>query len=250
MNEQLNEKPRIGAIALGWWSANLNADTGAARGLSARLRRACGPAEVLAHREVFELSVALQMRDPVRLALIAQTLAYVSEHTPAAPARRRARPGQPAPCPKPRFQRLHPFARPCRARHRPAPGAGDGRREVQRRGIGRRPVLLGRKGSHPLVLRLFRREPASNNHHRNQKRKPLSRRLKSCRPFCNSTSYRLPAVQPEPRRPGAAEIRATGRLLPAAAVQPVNQKRVAHARRHSRWRSPAISAPAPSGSAT
>ncbi len=70
----------IGGTCLGWWQNHIHAETGAARAFAARLRRAASPAEVLSEEQVFELGAKLKLRDPARLALIAQVLASVKEH--------------------------------------------------------------------------------------------------------------------------------------------------------------------------
>lgn len=66
--------------ALGWWGARINAETGAARALRAKLRRADSPAEVLAHQDVADLAPIIEVFDPDRLSLIARALAGLNEH--------------------------------------------------------------------------------------------------------------------------------------------------------------------------
>ena len=69
-----------GAIILGWWAHALaDRESGAARALAARLRRA-GPVEALAEGAVQELGRALGLNDGVRLARLACLLAEVREH--------------------------------------------------------------------------------------------------------------------------------------------------------------------------
>lgn len=68
-----------GEIVAKWWAERIHTESGAARALAARLRRADQPSEVLAHEEVNALARALHLRDPIRVALIAQTVAAVTE---------------------------------------------------------------------------------------------------------------------------------------------------------------------------
>lgn len=78
--QQAPEKSR-GAIILGWWSTHLgNRETGRARALAARLRRA-DPVSALAEGEVHDLSRALGLRDGAALARLACLLAEVREHS-------------------------------------------------------------------------------------------------------------------------------------------------------------------------
>lgn len=74
-----------GAIIARWWAEHIHAETGAARALAARLRRADLTPEVLAHAEVIALAGALGLRDPKRLALIAQTVAVVKDRGESLP---------------------------------------------------------------------------------------------------------------------------------------------------------------------
>lgn len=77
---QSPEKSR-GAIILGWWSTHLGKrETGRAKALAARLRRA-DPVAALAEGEVHDLSRALNLRDGVALARLACLLAEVREHS-------------------------------------------------------------------------------------------------------------------------------------------------------------------------
>lgn len=77
-----------GGEILGWWSRALgDRDSGAARALAARLRRA-GSVEALAERAVQELGQRLALRDGMRLARLACLLAEVREHTGERLARR------------------------------------------------------------------------------------------------------------------------------------------------------------------
>lgn len=81
-----------GQIILGWWSRELgNRDSGAARGLAARLRRA-GPIDALAECAVQDLASALAFRDGVRLSRLVRLLAEVREHSGTRLARRLGRP--------------------------------------------------------------------------------------------------------------------------------------------------------------
>jgi CRISPR system Cascade subunit CasB len=69
-------------IIYNWWRANLyNANDGAARALSARLRRATGMLDVLSERAVHELGDDLRMvHDPARLSLVVMVLAQLDNH--------------------------------------------------------------------------------------------------------------------------------------------------------------------------
>ncbi|MDR5653473.1 type I-E CRISPR-associated protein Cse2/CasB [Ruixingdingia sedimenti] len=72
-----------GQIALGWWKQYLrpDEDTGPARALRARLRRADHVTDVLAEGRVIELQDRLDRRtDPLVLAALAQVLAHVERH--------------------------------------------------------------------------------------------------------------------------------------------------------------------------
>lgn len=91
-NPEASEKPKPPktreSLILSWWSRNLaDRESGAARGLAARLRRAT-PLEALAEREVHDLSRALHLRDGEKLARLATLLAEVRTHTPQNLARR------------------------------------------------------------------------------------------------------------------------------------------------------------------
>lgn len=102
-----DEKPYV--IIQKWWREAIGADTGAARALAARLRRASGPVEILAHEAVVELADRLDLRtDPRRLTLIAGTVAHVSEHDhdPSSRLARRLGAGEKPAMSKPRFERL------------------------------------------------------------------------------------------------------------------------------------------------
>ncbi len=98
---------------MGWWRSNLQTDghgaqTGPARALAARLRRAVSPVEVLSEEAVFDLGKALgltQESDALRLTILAATLAHVKQHQP----RRLANclgAGDPPPLSQLRFQRI------------------------------------------------------------------------------------------------------------------------------------------------
>ena len=99
---------RPGQIAHGWWKAQLRpeVDTGPARGLRARLRRASGLVDLLAEPQVVALYDALERRvTPEVLAALAQVLAQVERHE----GRRAARAfgaGDPKALSPMRFQRL------------------------------------------------------------------------------------------------------------------------------------------------
>lgn len=71
-----------GQIALAWWKRNLrpDEDTGPARALRARLRRADRVTDVLAEGRVIELHDLLGRADPLTLAALAQVLAHVERH--------------------------------------------------------------------------------------------------------------------------------------------------------------------------
>ncbi|WP_227284944.1 type I-E CRISPR-associated protein Cse2/CasB [Boseongicola sp. H5] len=74
-----------GSIIGLWWATHIHAQTGAARALGARLRRAERLSEVLANAEVIDLGRDLCLSDPARLALIAQTVAAVKERGESLP---------------------------------------------------------------------------------------------------------------------------------------------------------------------
>ncbi|MFG1223760.1 type I-E CRISPR-associated protein Cse2/CasB [Xanthobacter wiegelii] len=96
-----------GAIILGWWRANLrpDPDTGPARGLRARLRRATHVVDVLAEAQVIALHDALGRRhDPTRLAALVPVLAAVKR--PDGPRIARAVGGEEPRLSHLRFQRL------------------------------------------------------------------------------------------------------------------------------------------------
>ena len=72
-----------GQIALGWWKRHLRPDddTGPARALRARLRRADHVTDVLAESRVIWLHDLLDRgTDPLTLAALAQVLAHVERH--------------------------------------------------------------------------------------------------------------------------------------------------------------------------
>jgi CRISPR system Cascade subunit CasB len=84
----VSEERNPGAEILRWWRANLgDRQSGRARALSARLRRARG-ADALTEPEVHELARLLNLRDGVRLAHLVRLLAEVKEHSPQPLARR------------------------------------------------------------------------------------------------------------------------------------------------------------------
>lgn len=77
-----------GQIILGWWTRALgDRQSGRARALAARLRRA-SPVEALAEPEVHDLARALGLRDGARLARLVTLLAEVRGHVPRTLARR------------------------------------------------------------------------------------------------------------------------------------------------------------------
>lgn len=78
MSESIPKTP--GQIILGWWSHNIGArEQAAARGLSARLRRA-GPVGVLGEAAVHDLARALHLTDAAALIRLVQVLAEVRDH--------------------------------------------------------------------------------------------------------------------------------------------------------------------------
>jgi len=98
-----------GSVIKAWWSQNLGErlqgrPSGAALALAARLRRG-EMIEVLSERPVYELAVALGLRDAERIARIAQVLAHVRGDLPQTLARRLGA-GDPPALSLARFQRL------------------------------------------------------------------------------------------------------------------------------------------------
>lgn len=82
MSEE-ESRQRPGAIAMGWWSNNIAPrDNAAARGLSARLRRAAGPLAVLCEPAVHELARSLRFKPEKadRLVQLVCLLAELREH--------------------------------------------------------------------------------------------------------------------------------------------------------------------------
>ena len=82
MNGKENSQ-RPGAIAMGWWSRHIAPrENAAARGLSARLRRAAGPITVLCEPEVHELARDLRFgpEKADRLVQLVCLLAELREH--------------------------------------------------------------------------------------------------------------------------------------------------------------------------
>lgn len=78
-----DKRERPGAIALGWWSRNIALrEQAAARGLSARLRRAAGPLAVLCEPAVHDLARDLRLGPDQAESLVrlARLLAEVREH--------------------------------------------------------------------------------------------------------------------------------------------------------------------------
>jgi CRISPR system Cascade subunit CasB len=93
-----------GAEILRWWSVNLaDRQSGRARALSARLRRARG-GDALAEPEVHDLARILGVTDGAKLALLVSLLAQVKEHVPQSLPRRLG--GDPPTLSTLRFQRL------------------------------------------------------------------------------------------------------------------------------------------------
>ena len=77
-----------GQIILGWWGRAVgDRQSGRARALAARLRRA-SPIEALAEAEVHDLARRLALRDGARLARLVTLLAEVREQVPQTLARR------------------------------------------------------------------------------------------------------------------------------------------------------------------
>lgn len=106
----------VGGIGLSWWRSQLQADSGSARALRARLRRADSLVEVLGERAVHDLAGDLAGADAalkwslrgegaVRLAALVQVLAAVEDHVPSPLARRFGEGDRPA-LSELRFQRL------------------------------------------------------------------------------------------------------------------------------------------------
>lgn len=93
-----------GKVLLSWWSHSIaDRQSGRARALTARLRRA-SLIEALSEPEVLDLAHRLDLRDAVRLARLVTLLAEVREHVPQTLARRLGG-AEPALSPL-RFQRL------------------------------------------------------------------------------------------------------------------------------------------------
>mgnify|MGYP006282298183 FL=1 len=87
-------QPNLGTTVLSWWSTHLAADRSDARALSARLRRATAPSQVLSEAAVHVLLTRLRsearlgeavLRDPVRIYRLVTVLAHVMTHTPKTP---------------------------------------------------------------------------------------------------------------------------------------------------------------------
>lgn len=94
----------MGADILRWWSVHLaDRQSGRARALSARLRRARG-GEALTESEVHDLARTLGVTDGTRLAPLVSLLAHVKDHVPQSLARRLG--GDPPTLSTLRFQRL------------------------------------------------------------------------------------------------------------------------------------------------
>jgi CRISPR system Cascade subunit CasB len=98
------EERTLGQIVLGWWQRVLaDRQSGRARALAARLRRA-SPVAALAEPEVHDLARRLGLRDAAHLARLVTLLAEVRTHVPQTLMRRL---GGPEPVLSPlRFQRL------------------------------------------------------------------------------------------------------------------------------------------------
>ena len=118
------------AVLMGWWRQNLRPeeDTGRARALRARLRRAKGALEVLAEHEVHDLAAALPWlrHRPEALVRVAQGLALVEGHSSESLARRLGQ-GDPPALSSLRFEKLVrcEAADLTRALRRVLPMAGD-----------------------------------------------------------------------------------------------------------------------------
>ncbi|MGV6819050.1 MAG: type I-E CRISPR-associated protein Cse2/CasB [Parvularcula sp.] len=103
----MSETPTKGDTIYKWWWTNLgNRDSGRARGLAARLRRATS-IDVLMEPEVHELAQRLKLksRDADRLVRLVQVLAEVRENGGRRLAQRLGE-GEPPPLSPLRFQRL------------------------------------------------------------------------------------------------------------------------------------------------
>lgn len=90
MSEE-EKKDRPGVVAMGWWSRNIAPrDNAAARGLSARLRRAAGPIAVLCEPAVHELARGLRFgpEKAGKLVQLACLLAELRDHDGTPLARR------------------------------------------------------------------------------------------------------------------------------------------------------------------
>jgi CRISPR system Cascade subunit CasB len=84
----MSEERNPGAEMMRWWAANLaDRQSGRARALAARLRRARG-ADALTEPEVHALARALDLRNGERLSHLVRLLAEVKEHSPQTLARR------------------------------------------------------------------------------------------------------------------------------------------------------------------
>lgn len=99
----------VETVLLGWWRNNLRPieDTGRARALRARLRRAKGPLEVLAEPEVHDLVEAVPWlrHRPEALVRAAQGLALVDDHRAETLAKRLGQ-GDPPALSALRFEKL------------------------------------------------------------------------------------------------------------------------------------------------
>lgn len=83
-----SEDTGTGGRILRWWRQELaDRQSGRARALSARLRRA-SPVEALAEREVHDLARALNLRDGARLSRLVRVLAHFRDTHPATLPRR------------------------------------------------------------------------------------------------------------------------------------------------------------------
>lgn len=77
-----DDKMSHSGLMWAWWNDNIaDRNDGAARALSARLRRA-GPIEALSEPAVFRLAQSLGTRDPVRIHRIVSVLANIRSNRP------------------------------------------------------------------------------------------------------------------------------------------------------------------------
>lgn len=109
MSQRQSDSSDLGGVILVWWRTELaDRQSGRARALAARLRRA-GPVEALAQREVHDLGRALGMTgapgEAGQLSLLVRVLAHFREYDSASLPRRLGQ-GDPPAMSNARFQRL------------------------------------------------------------------------------------------------------------------------------------------------